>query len=129
MTDEVLARLILRSPSGGFPLDVETRRTYENVGDYRAGEELVHEARRRLAGLGFRVQQADPTGISFAAERTRFEAFFGTRLESRDKTMLSQGEREAKRRYPEATEPIKIPEELADVGAAVVLARPPELFP
>jgi len=52
MTDEVLARLILRSPSGGLPLDAETRRTYENVGDYQAGEELVHEARRRLATRG-----------------------------------------------------------------------------
>jgi len=109
MTDEVLARLMLRT-------------------DYHAPDELVYEARKRLARLGFRVQQADPTGISFAADRARFEAFFGTRLEPRDTTMLSEGGREARRSHLEATEPIEVPAELADVGAAVVLPRPPELF-
>jgi hypothetical protein len=129
MAQEVIARLILRSLSGGSMLDAEERITKENVADYRADEELLREAQKKLVSLGFRVQHADQMGISFSADRTRFEEVFGTRLESREKTMLKAGGREAKRSYLEATEQIRVPDELASVAVAVALPQPPELVP
>lgn len=58
----------------------------------------------------------DPQGVSFAAAPARFEEVFGTRLQARQS-------------HFECTGPIEIPRELAEVAEAVVLARPPQLFP
>lgn len=129
MAQQVLARMIPRSSSGGSLLDAGRPITQENIGDYEADEEVIREASRALSNLGFQIEQADRTGISFAADRARFEEVFGTRLKAHEETMSGTGGREAKRSYFEPTEPIKIPDELASVTEAVVLPRPPTLFP
>jgi len=110
MTSEVVARLILRPPAD-------------------TGDAFVREAQRRLIDLGFRVEQVDPGGVSFTADQIRFEEVFHTRLIGREATILPVGQRDLKRGHFEASEPINMPVELADVATAVVLPLPPQLFP
>lgn len=124
MAQQVLARLIPRSAlQMGDPV------TAENVDEYGADEEVIREASRILSELGFHIEQADRTGIAFAGDPSRFEEVFRTRLQGEDEPLIETGGREAVRSYFEPTEPIEIPEELVGVAEAVVLPRPPKLFP
>jgi hypothetical protein len=72
-----------------------------------ASAETVRDARLRLERLGFRVVDEGPAGIGFTGDAERFEEVFGAPREA----------------------PVVIPEELADVAAAIVFPRGPELFP
>jgi hypothetical protein len=110
MTDDVVARLILRSRADAI-------------------ETTMREAQRRLIDLGFHVEQADRVSVSFIADRRRFEEVFATKLEDRETTLLRTGQRELTRSHVAAIEPITMPAELADVAETVVLPRPPQLMP
>ena len=110
MTSEVVARLILRSRPD-------------------AADTPMREAQRRLIRLGFRVEQADPLGVSFTGDRARFEEVFAIWLEGRETTILRAAPRDVKRRHLAASEPITVPAELADLATSVVLPRPPQLMP
>jgi hypothetical protein len=106
MAETVIAEVVVRAPDGSSILDAPSPVTEETIGRYRASEEANAEAAARLEALGIDVVGRGPTGVTISADREVFERTFGA-----------------------ATDPVAVPEELADLIAGIVLPERPELYP
>jgi serine protease AprX len=106
MGETVIAEAVVRSPDGSSILDAPGPVTEVTIGRYRASDEANAEAAARLEALGIDVVSTGPTGLTISADREVFERTFGT-----------------------ASDPIAVPEELADLIAAIVLPQQPQLYP
>jgi hypothetical protein len=125
MTQNVMAQVVLRSPGGASILDAAEALTPETLERYRPAPAAVEAARRALEEAGFTVHGAgEPSTLSIEGPRERFEAVFQTRLEPR----AAQPPQPAGAGYYAATGPIRVPEPLSEVVAAVTLPEPPLLF-
>ncbi len=129
MTAKVTAEVILRSTDGSSILDAKESITAENIEKYRIGKEVMEEATKKLEGLGFEVVQAGPVGVTISGDKALFESVFQTTLEARGAEIMGTKVSGVKASYYEATEPIKIPDELSSLVADVALPTPPEFFP
>jgi len=129
MTEKVTAEVILRSADGSSILDVKEAITAENIAKYQVGKEVIEEASKKLEELGFEVQQAGPVSLTISGDKAQFESRFQTTLEARSREIMPTKISGAEASYYEATEPIKIPEDLSSLIADVVLPTPPQFFP
>jgi hypothetical protein len=125
---QVMAEVILRSVDGSSILEAEEPITAENVDKYRVEQEVIEEASMELAALGFEVQQVGPVSLTISGDKVVFENVFQTTLEAQDVEMATEISG-AEASYYEAIAPIKVPEDLSHLIAAVVLSIPPQFFP
>jgi hypothetical protein len=129
MTEDVIARVVLRNPDGSSILDATQPITAETIAKYRVGEEVVQRASVALEKLGFKILEAGPTGLTISGDRALFERIFHTVLqENTSRAPSALAPRAAKPRFA-PLQPLRIPDELASVIAAVVMPAPPELMP
>lgn len=129
MTEEVTAQAILRYADGSSILDAKEGITAENIEKHKVGKEVIEEASKKLEELGFMVLQVGPVGLTISGDKALFESAFQTTLEARSTEIMGTKVSGAEAPYYEATEPIKIPEEISSLIADVVLPTPPEFFP
>lgn len=129
MAEQVTAQVILRSADGSSILDAKEAITAENIAKYQVGKEVIDEASKKLEGLGFEVVQAGPVGLTISGDKVLFESVFQTTLEARGTEIMGTKVSGVEASYYKATEPIKVPEDLASLIADVALPTPPELFP
>jgi hypothetical protein len=124
MSDRIVAQVILAgAPSSrGEPI------TAENVHRFQAPERVVSDARRRLEERGFAVRDVGPTSFAIEGTRAQFESVFDARLETTSKPVDVAG-REQASEYTRAASPLRVPDDLSDVVAEVVLATPPDFYP
>jgi len=129
MTENVIAEVILRSADGSSILDAGEGITAENIEKYRVGREVIDQASEALEGLGFEVVQAGPVSLTISGNKEVFERVFQTALEARGAEMMPTKVSGGTASYYEATEPIKIPEQISPLVADVVLPTPPQFHP
>jgi hypothetical protein len=106
MAETVVAQVVVRAPDGSSILDAVGPVTEETIDRYRASDEAIAAVAERLEEHGLDVMARGPTGLTASAERPTFERLFGV-----------------------GTDPIAVPEELADLVAGIVLPEQPELYP
>jgi serine protease AprX len=104
--EKVIAEAVVRAADGSSILDAPDPVTEATIGRYRASEANLAEAAARLEALGIDVVARGPTGLTLSANTELFERTFGTAIDGP-----------------------AVPEDLADVIAAIVLPERPELFP
>ncbi len=114
----VTAQIILRGEDGRSILDAGGPITAGTVRAFMLPAERIEEAVRRLRELGLDVEPAGGPVLSATAEAPLFERLFHTTL------------RPAPDGHGLVADPEpRVPDELADIVAAVMVPPPPELFP
>lgn len=129
MAEKVTAEVILLSADGSSILGAEEGITAESIEKYRVGKEVMGEATKKLNQLGFEVVQTGPVGFTISGDKALFEGVFQTTLEARGAEIMGTKVSGAETSYYEATEPIRIPEELSSLVADVALPTAPQFFP
>lgn len=129
MAEDVIAQVVLRSPDGSSILDATQPITAETIARYRVGEEVVRRASGALERLGFKVLAPGPTGFTISGSRALFEQVFDTVLqESADRGQSALEPGKVQPRFV-PLRPLRIPDELSPLIAAVVMPVPMQLMP
>lgn len=125
----VVARVVLKGEGGNSLLDCPPGADPERLSAYLPSEERVRDVHAWFERHGFDVGDAAVTGLSVEAPKERFETVFATSLESVHKDTEVAGHPGRTSEYYRSVGPLRIPQELTDLVAAVVLAEPPDFFP
>lgn len=129
LAEDVIAQVVLRNPGGSSILDANQPITAETIARCRVGEEVVRRASVALERLGFKVLAPGPTGFTISGSRALFEQVFDTVLqESADRAQSAPKPGEVQPRFV-PLRPLRIPDELSPLIAAVVMPVPMQLMP
>jgi len=113
--DDVNAQLVMKRKDGTSILDAKSAVRAETVGKFDVSEDREADIRQRVEALGFTVTAGDRNTLSISGPRELFAKIFG---------FEAAGEASG-----EGTHATKIPPELADGVADVIVTPPPEFFP
>ncbi len=108
------AQLILKNQDGVSILDSEGPLTAELVEKFAATEARIAEVRKKLTDLGFETPAYDRTTLSVTGPCERFTEVFGLEADAGQKGVEAHA--------------TKIPNELSDAVADVIVPPPPEFF-
>ena len=106
-----VAQIIVRDEKGKSILDAEGAITSRNVGEFRLPPERVEAVAAKLRELGFVIERKEELGLSVSGPAELFQRVFHITAST--------------------TPPGKarVPDDLSDYIADVVIPRAPELFP
>lgn len=112
----VTLQVVLKNARGESLLDARGPITADNVARFAVEPERAERAAHRLRKLGFAVAGEGPV-LSVTGDRALVERVFATRI-----GIGPSGQ-------PELLGPARLPTELEDLVAGVILPQGPELFP
>lgn len=106
-----VGQVILKDEKGKSILDTKAAITSENVGQFRIPAERVEKTAAKLKDMGFAIESKDELGISVSGPEALFKRIF-------DLSASSACDAKA-----------RIPKQLSDYVAGVVIPEAPEFFP
>jgi len=122
MPDSVIAQVVLRPSGGASPLDPDEPITADNVEAHQVDPDVIEEATEKFRALGFEVVQTSEIGLTVSGPKGRYEEVFDTVLEKRAAAP------DADAGAYEATEPVRMPDELSSLVEDLTFPIPPEFY-